>query len=166
MSSVFHRATFAFGIAISFHTPVLAQFTPQPAPNEMCQSPASIWNPMCANQRNDNRQRPQESFQEFQQVGPLGPIERVSLPRDADSVIALVPPRLQNTNAPPMWVRICRTNSNDGNGASNYMWLRADGEVIRLVYPRCVYVAFQTRVSIGTVGNDEATVEYQFLGRR
>lgn len=99
-------------------------------------------------------------------LGPIGPVERATLPPNSDSVIALVPDTLvqaaASQNVPPMWMRVCRTNT--ASGGQN-MFVNADGETIRLVYPRCTYIAFRRKVSIGTTSNDQATAEYQMLGR-
>jgi hypothetical protein len=122
------------------------------------------WNPSLCQGRTRLDERVGTSG--YMSPGPIGPVERATLPPNSDSVIALVPDTLvqasASQNAPPMWMRVCRTNT--ASGGQN-MFVTADGETIRLVYPRCTYIAFRRKVSIGTTANDQATTEYQMLGR-
>lgn len=152
-----------FGIGVTVcGQPAWAQQAPSGTGQGQICDDRDPWNPsaQCQGQtRIDQRAGPNG----HDRSGPLGPVERTTIPRDSDSVIALVPFELRQTTLPPVWLRVCRTNTANGAG---YMWVNADQETARMAYPRCVYVAFKGKVSIGTSAGDEATVEYQFLGRR
>jgi hypothetical protein len=137
----------------------------------MCNLPGSQYNPIC-NARQPTNERPVNTGEERENganynTSPISPIERATLPPSADSIIAWVPDALvqaaASQNLPPMWMRVCRTNTSS-SGQSMFVRADNDGSFI-LIYPRCTYVAFSKKVSIGTTSNDQATAEYQLLGR-